>query len=119
MTEASAALIGSVATAALGLIGVLIAQIVSWKTAKLRSKEEKVAPVKQVTQGELPFEALPGSGLTGFAMIRLDLEGLKLLMLRSHEENLKCMQTLSAQIHDLRVSPCQVIEGRVDQKESS
>ena len=105
MTEASAALIGSIATAVLGLIGVAIAQIVSWKTAKLRSKEEMVTPVKQVAQGELPFEALPGSGLTGFAMIRLDLEGLKLLIMRSNEEHLLGLQAIAAQIHDLRTHP--------------
>lgn len=115
MTDATAALIGSVATAVFGLIGIAIAQIVSWKTAKLRSKEERVEPVRQKAQGELPFEALPGSGLTGFAMIRLDLEGLKLLILQSHEESMLGMKALSSQIHDLRTHPPFL----GDQKESS
>lgn len=115
MNEATAALIGSVATGVFGLIGIVIAQIVSWKTAKLRSKEERIEPVTQKTQGELPFGNLPGTGLTGFAMIRLDLESLKLLIIRSHEESMVRLQSLTSQLQDVKTCSSKV----VGHKESS
>lgn len=103
MDDATAALIGSVATAVIGLIGIVIAQIVSWKTAKLRSKEERVEPVKSTAQGELPFEALPGTGLTGFSILRLDIETLKILMMREHSETMLVLQALVQELR--RIHP--------------
>jgi hypothetical protein len=105
MNEATAALIGSIATAFLGLIGIGITQWVSWRTARLRAKESDAGAggaLKGHTQEpELPLIAVPGTSLTSLAVIRLDIEALKLSLARGQAEILVGIHGLASRLDEI------------------
>lgn len=86
MNEATAALLGSIVTAVVGLLGIIVTQWVALRTARIRAKQESKDTAVKNVQPELPFEGVPGTGITGFALLRLDIEELKVLLMEVHKE---------------------------------
>lgn len=90
MDEATAALYGSVVTAVLGFLGIWITQKVTLKVAQIRAKKENTA-LRKSMQPELPFELVPGTGMTGIAMLRLDLEQAKVSIMAEQRNLLQAV----------------------------
>lgn len=101
MNEATAALYGSIATAVLGFLGIWITQRVTLKVARIKAKEEE-GSIQRSIQPELPFELVPGTGMTGLAMVRLDIEQLKVTVLAEQRNLLYAVHQVRKDVTDLR-----------------
>ena len=100
MNEATAALYGSIATAVLGFLGIWITQRVTLKVARIKAKEEEGA-IQRAIQPELPFELIPGTGMTGLAMVRLDIEQFKVLVIAEQKNLLQAICQVRKDIKEL------------------
>lgn len=105
MNEGTAALLGSIATAVLGVLGIMITQWVTLRVARIKAGEEEEV-LRKVAQPELPFEPHAGAGvgigLTGITMIRMDVESLKLMLGKGQQDIMKTLLGLDTRVRDLK-----------------
>lgn len=100
MNAATAALYGSIVTAVLGFLGIWITQRVTLKVARIKATEEKTTLQRSI-QPELPFELVPGTGMTGMAMIRLDIEQSKVFIMAEQRNLLQAILELRKDVTSL------------------